>query len=50
MKNLTLLNCRRLPARITLEQVALLLGFPVDEILNLEKIMTVTCFDGASPD
>ena len=33
-----LFNCRRLPARITIEQVATLLGFQAYEILILVKL------------
>jgi hypothetical protein len=35
MKDLDLFNCRRLPARLTIDQVASLLGFQVYEILIL---------------
>lgn len=44
MNELDLFNCRRLPARLTIEQVATLLGFQVYEILILVrhgKIKTV---------
>ena len=37
MNELDLFNCRRLPARLTIEQVALLLGFQVYEILILVR-------------
>jgi len=41
--NLDLFNCRRLPARLTIEQVALLLGFQVYEILILVRQGKIKC-------
>jgi hypothetical protein len=38
MTDLDLFHCRRLPARLTIEQVALLLGFQVYEILILVRL------------
>ena len=38
MTELDLFNCRRLPARLAIEQVALLLGFQVYEILILVRL------------
>jgi hypothetical protein len=43
MSELDLFNCRRLPARIAIEQVALLLGFQVYEILILVRLGKIKC-------
>ena len=43
MSELDPFNCRRLPARIPIEQVALLLGFQVYEILILVRLGKIKC-------
>ena len=43
MSELDPFNCRRLPARIAIEQVALLLGFQVYEILILVRLGKIKC-------
>ena len=45
MNELDLFNCRRLPGRITIEQVALLLGFQVYEILILVRLGKIKCIN-----
>ena len=45
MNDLDLFNCRRLPARLTIEQVALLLGFQVYEILILVRHGRIKCIN-----
>ncbi|MEI8290977.1 MAG: hypothetical protein WCH99_16045 [Verrucomicrobiota bacterium] len=41
--DIDLFNCRRLPARLTIEHVALLLGFQVYEILLLVRQGKIKC-------
>jgi hypothetical protein len=48
MNELDLFNCRRLPARLTIEQVALLLGFQVYEILILVRQGKIKCVNHQS--
>jgi hypothetical protein len=48
MTELDLFNCRRLPARITVEQVATLLGFQVYEILILVRQGKIKCVNHQS--
>jgi hypothetical protein len=43
MKEMDLFNCLRLPARLTIEQVAQLLGFQVYEILILVRLGKLKC-------
>jgi len=43
MTELDLFQCRRLPARITIDQVAMLLGFQVYEILILVRQGKIKC-------
>ena len=48
MNEIDLFNCRRLPARLTIEQVALLLGFQVYEILILVRQGKIKCVNHQS--
>jgi hypothetical protein len=48
MNEVDLFNCRRLPARLTIEQVALLLGFQVYEILILVRQGKIKCVNHQS--
>jgi hypothetical protein len=48
MNELDLFNCRRLPARLTIEQVASLLGFQVYEILILVRLGKIKCVNHQS--
>jgi hypothetical protein len=48
MNEVDLFNCRRLPARLTIEQVALLLGFQVYEILILVRLGKIKCVNHQS--
>ena len=43
MAEIDLFNSRRLPARLTIEQVAMLLGFQVYEILILVRLGKIKC-------
>jgi hypothetical protein len=48
MNDLDLFNCRRLPARLTIEQVAKLLGFQIYETLILVKLGKIKCVNHQS--
>jgi hypothetical protein len=48
MNDLDLFNCRRLPARLTIDQVASLLGFQAYEILILIRQGKIKCINHQS--
>jgi hypothetical protein len=45
-----LVNCRRLPARLTIEQVGFLLGFQVYELVLLIRMGKLRCLGSPSPN
>jgi hypothetical protein len=46
--DLDLFNCRRLPARLTIDQVASLLGFQIYEVLILIRLGKIKCINSES--